>query len=308
LIAGAAAITAIACFVAARVVRPSIRRTARLVDARAALDDRLVTALQFMPPEDAAAALILRHASASAASIDPAALFRFERPRGLRAWLLAAPLVPLMLVWSGSADLSKRASSVPAGHSTAGGASPDARVKTGTTPGTARREDAGAAAGPEQNAATAAMKSAASRGSNPANTDEAAGIASAASMAAGSGRTQAAAKPESRSDSASASSSGRAVAAGRGSFGAGTRGPTGSRGGAGGSDRSLTRGAGGIAGGTTEFTALDPGRGSPGNASYAARYRAAARAAETAIARERIPADRRAHVKNYFVAIRPGER
>ncbi|MES1255276.1 MAG: hypothetical protein ABUS56_06710 [Acidobacteriota bacterium] len=68
-------------------------------------------------------------------------------------------------------------------------------------------------------------------------------------------------------------------------------------------------GAGGVNGGARAAAAqtLRAGGTAASDADYAVRFRAAWDRAESAVARERVPAGRRAYVHDYFVAIRPHE-
>jgi hypothetical protein len=277
------------------------------------LENRAVTALQFVAAADAASRLVVADAARRLETIPTSVL-----PLGGSAsprWAAAAALAISTLVVIGFRD---RAAQPPAAG-TAGESSSDAPAqggRAGTQQTAASRGSAGdgrlvAARGPDgaplapaQDANQSASSEASSdtrprtrNGSDAASLDDASGRPAAA--VADSNRR---AENPSTSERASGARDGvdangargaasTGAAAGRGAGAAARRGPAG----------------GGVADGVLTGVAAERGIPAPlpANGLQAAEYRRAYARAEAAMAKERIPPRLRPYVRDYFLALRP---
>jgi hypothetical protein len=286
--ATAALLTAAAATI---LLRPGLRDIAASIDARLHLQDRLVTALQFNAAVDPFSQLVVRDAHARVASIRASDAVPFALPRSIRATSTAAAIVlAVMIVVTTGPRWS------PAGWPGFGG--------PGATANAAR------AAGPTSNAAR--------QQPNPAT---------GASIAADNGTERSSAGQQPAANQAEATtpstqvrslseiappSSGGTERLERGSRTSGdaastdtdtnTPDDTGVAGVA--ASTSYEQRGGGVANGAR--SARPTGAAAPpDDSTYRAAYRSARAAAESAVGQDRVPADLRSYVRDYFVAIRP---
>jgi hypothetical protein len=290
----AAALLAAACAIgltSALVRRPTLRLTARAVDERAHLRDRVVTAFQCRAGSDAISRLVLRDAIAHLDSVSPAAAFPLRLPRAVPTIGALAVGVPLAVAAVisllppspvRSALPSTLADAMPppgarierdAAMSDRSGrrstATADARVTTETIPPSEVERATQPQAGRPPSSTSAATP-----GSPQPDADTPAG-GPGTRGGRGPGQSVGTAAP---ADAGIAAAAAGGPAEGRGGVGAG-------RGGAAPADST--------AGTSTGDRSRDGG------------YAAAWAAAEAALPQERIPPRLREYVRRYFSAIRP---
>jgi hypothetical protein len=282
--ASGAAVVIAALIAAART--PSARATAAAVDRNLPLHDRGVTAVQCAAADDPFSQLVVRDAVARLAAVNSAEVFPLQLPRVAIVVSLAACAV--IVAAAGLPDLPgfgvTRTRFTPAGAATTPVATP---------------RQAGLAA--DQQPATTAT-------APTAVTSAAMGTAAPAQRTGASGEppgrergesTAAAASDSEKSKEAPTASPAVAAAMGAGLSDRGAAAP-------GSAALRESERAGGVSGGDAT-----PRRGAssrpphPEVQTYAAAYRTGRTDAETAIVQDRIPPERRAHVRRYFESIRP---
>ena len=273
--------------VATRILMPSVRATASLLDARLHLQDRIVTAVQYQAAGDVFSRLVVRDAVDRLSAASPREAFPFRIPRmaaGIPI-LVTIPIAALAILTTGMPGW--RATGTPGPSMTEGVASSATGPATGVS------------------SATRSATSPISAASPPGAPRPAAG-------GSAPGERGAAAHPitsDQRRDDGMPASASRSEASGSGRP---TRGAAGRAGG----NESASPGSGassssreGRAGGAKEGDLLVDRPIAPRAVSFDDSYRASYRArraeAEAAIARERIPPERRVSVRQYFAAIRP---
>jgi hypothetical protein len=311
-LAAGVALTLAVAGIIARARTPSLARAAATLDRRFRLDDRAVTALDFARDSGAVSQLIVTDASAHLAAHAPQELsLQFPRRFG---WLSAGVVAVFLAVVVGRSPLS------PDAHTP--GQDPAAKTGKGAS-GVTRPAPSPAPTDSEAKAEGAA----ASRGS--VNEPSARAGQKESSLTAQTRANPTLDRSAAQAKSSQGESPSRAVAAeARGGDRANTPGPSGAltsgsvpRSGTG--DARNNRGAGlgggpvagadagtGGASGAARSTALPPPptRQPDADSSYAARFRRAWTHEESPAAQERIPAGRRAYVRDYFLAIRPDGR
>jgi hypothetical protein len=288
-----AATTALLTAAAATILlRPGLRDIAASIDARLHLQDRLVTALQFNAAVDPFSQLVVRDAHSRAASIRASDAVPFALPRSIRAASAAAAIVSAV-TFIATTEVPRWS---PAGWTGFGGAGVTA--------------NAAGAAGPASGAARqvpnpAAAASVASDNGTERSSERQQPAADQAEATAPS--TQA----RSLSEIASPSSGGTE----RLELGSTTSGDTtstntdtntsddaGVAGGA--ASTSYEQRGGGVANGARRARSTDAAA-PPDDSTYRAAYQNGRAAAESAVGQDRVPADLRSYVRDYFVAIRP---
>lgn len=305
---------------------PDVSATARAIDRRAGLDDRLATALQVARDDDPVARLIVRDAATRLRRLRPTRVFPFEAPTHGRVWLSAGVLLAAGLLAHAfpSGALAPRAGGMWMTDASAGGAPPPdtGRPSPRDVPQTQARAPSGSlvpTATPGVEAAGAASRTTAGSGAVPPPANPP-GRAAAAPQAA----TASAADTESASRQASrltADAAGRTGMPGT-SPGSTTKGGASSvadgvldgaagpgvtaAGSTAGAGATTAAAGGGVRSGSLAAVGPPAARvPAPGSAAYADRYREASRRADAALADERVPVRLRAHVRAYFAAIRP---
>ena len=290
---------------------PSLSGTATALDARAGLEDRIRTALQFVHQDDPVARLIRRDAEARLADLVPRRVFPLDAPRFVRAWLalLAVTTTGFLLVTEGGAGrwVMDRGdgwliSGGPAGPETPSPAADDSVPGSqAAEPNPAATEMERALATAPEDASTPVTSSADAPQADTAG--EAGNEADDTTAGAGSAPADAA-----REDDGSRTAAGREAAAGDASKAAGAPGEAASEPSGGGGRGATTTGEAAGAGGVRDGGLSEPSRQpapAPAGPAYAASARAAQARAEAAVAQERVPPRWRNYVRAYFNSIRP---
>lgn len=289
LLTAAAIVTAA---VAAAVRAPSLDRTAALLDRKGRLNDCAITAIQVREQRDAVARLVVRDAVARLAGLVPSRVFPLETPPRIGAVvaILAGAPVLFVLVGTGLPRAGRTndafepgATSIGAGQTAAGARiSPDRRAPNGS----------------------AFTRIAVPPGTEPASSSSS-GSSPSATQSAGETKTggqQPVVRPDLKDGGTSEGDTARRAdgAPSGGGFGAAS--------GSGGLPTTIAARGGGVKGSALTYASPATPSVLPKSASSTAGYRTAWPRAQTAVPLDRVPADHRAHVKNYFVAIRPQER
>ena len=298
---------------AALIRTPARRQIAAIVDARLALDERLVTALQYAGDQDVVSRLVVRDAAGRVATVAPARVFPYHVPARLpmvaavaltasACLTLIAARVPVMM----PVGTARAAATMPPA-----GAGPVARTRTQMTTvsdsalptaaksvaeasraaGTRATEGPTAALG-ARSGATGARASAETT-TRVASDLERGGPRDSAPLAAVAPPRAAPGVPQPASSASPRSRPGSAT-------GAVTR--AGSVSSAAGGLSGKGRGQRGSSGGVPRADGTTPDRQS---ADYGARYRESLARAESALAQEHTPPGLRAYVREYFLSIRP---
>lgn len=289
-VAMAATAALLAAVAATMVLRPRLSDIAALIDARLHLQDRVVTALQFNTAIDPFSKLVVRDAHARVAAVRASDAVPFTVPRRIRAAVGAAAVVSAVMIvatteaprWSrtgwtgfGGAGVAPNSSGVAAPASIATARQQNAVAGSAiATDNQTERSSARQQPDANQTGATEpSVQSSSSREASPSSD--------------GTGRLERGST--SRGDTTSTST------------GANTPGDAGVAGGA--ASTSYEQRGGGVANGARSARATDTA--TPGDSTYRAAYRSGRAAAESAVAQDRVPADLRSYVRDYFVAIRP---
>jgi len=255
--------------------RPTVRQTASIVDRRLGLADRLVTAVQFPGQEDPYAQLVERDAAARLAGFNAAAALPIETPRIAPAAVLLAIAIPIVFVLTAAWQRRDWTLGISALASRAG---LDIAVPS-TAGGSITRTAAAPSSSTGVSAARPVPRSGVELSPRPAGTTDAreSGRPNTLSMVSqdrnrdgGSGAGPAAASDQHKTSNPSA------------------------------------RG-GGVAAGALATQLVGQSRANGGGIENTPAYRAAWSRAQSAVAPDRVPADRRVLVKHYFAAIRPSE-
>jgi hypothetical protein len=278
----AAAVTVVVAALVTAARTPSQRATAAEIDRQLHLHDRVVTAVQCAASDDAFSQLVVRDAVRRMAPVKTSEAFPLRVPRAAAAAPLAIVLLILALAAlptprgfaSGGGRFTTRSAGT-ASTAAAGARQPGSVVTQVSVPADASQSSAGRPA-PRPAASARNEASAEAQPRDEAHAPGASAGTPGITQVTGAASAAAATSPGTRAD-------------GRGAAGPG---PT--------SSESLR--AGGVSGGERARDASAPvQQGRP----YAAAYRAGLADAETAIVQERIPAERRAYVREYFRAIKP---
>jgi hypothetical protein len=313
--AGALVFTLLAAWLVALIRTPSLSATARVLDRRARLDDRAVTALQFAAAGDAVSRLIVEE---TRARLETTPVSRLPLDvSGPWRWGAVAVLAVSGLIVIGLDQPNAGSSSMqPAGPSSA--AAPSTRAtranaRQGSSSAT-RTGDERMAGAPEHPETTLTAAQKVKGGDDSAAVgDPRAGVGNTATQpgsatqdgepldrvgSASAPRTEAAATARGTSDGdrGGGGDASRADTAALSAAGRGGRGAT----------RSATTG-GGVAGGALARDGAAPkASASPANSVLGTSdFRRAYARAEAAIGRERVPPRLRSYVRDYFLAIRP---
>lgn len=289
-VAMAATATLLTAAAATILLRPGLRDIAASIDARLDLQDRLVTALQFKAAVDPFSQLVVRDAHSRVASIRASDAVPFALPRSIRAASAAAAIVSAVMIVA-TTEIPRWS---PAGSTGVGNPGVTANAAGAAGPaGDAARQQPNPAAGASIVADNGTERSAARQ-------------QTAADHSESTTRS-----PQARSLSEIASpSSGGTEQIERGSTASGdtsstntnSSGDTGVAGGAASTSRE-PRG-GGVANGARN--ARPTGTAAPpDDSTYRVAYQTGRAAAESAVEQNRVPADLRSYVRDYFVAIRP---
>ena len=289
-VATAATVALLTAAAATVLLRPGLRDIAAAIDARLHLQDRLVTALQFNAAVDPFSQLVVRDAHSHVASIRASDAVPFVLPRSIRATSAAAAIVSAVTIVA-TTEIPRWS---PAGWTGLGG--------PGVTANSA------GAAGPASNAPKQQPNPAAGVSIAANNGTERSSPRQQPTANQAEATTQ---STQARSSSETASpSSGGTERLERGSTTSGdttstntnASDATGVAGGA--ASTSYERRGGGVANGAQ--SARSTGTAAPpDDSAYRAAYRSGRGAAESAIGQDRVPADLRSYVRDYFVAIRP---
>jgi len=287
----AASATLLTAATATMALRPGLRDIAASIDARLDLQDRLVTALQFNTAADPFSQLVVRDAYSRVTAVRASDAVPFALPRGIRPAAAAAAVLAVMILvttevprWS------------PAGWTGTGG--------PGITAG---------AAGATARATSAVNQQVNSAGSSIA-ADNATEPSSARQQPAAdqTGATTQSAQARSLREMASPSNGGAdQLERGSTTRGDGTNTNTaantlndaGVAGGA--ASTSYEQRGGGVANAARSARSTGTTAPPPDDSTYRAAYRSGRAAAESAVAQDRVPADLRSYVRDYFIAIRP---
>jgi hypothetical protein len=307
---------------------PSLPATARILDRRFHLEDRVVTALEFsghvdldlmsrLIVADAGSKLAahpardlsfdpmprLRWLSAGIATCALVAAILLSSARQTRADIPGQPFADSAVLSAGEAGASSRTSSTsPTQEAPAPGATTDGRATASQSADTEATERS-----PRREAVETTRRDAGSRdasgapqGYESASPSRKADAGTDATETAGPGRSTPSRSRDAALNVAALGGGRSGVAAGQPS------GPAVGQGAGTGLGLGRGGGAGGVRQGSlTERTNPPATPKPPDAADDAANYRSALRRAESAIAEERIPAARRAYVREYFLAIRP---
>ena len=286
--ATAALLTAAAATI---VLRPGLRDIAASIDARLHLQDRLVTALQFNAAVDPFSQLVVRDAYSRVVSIRASDAVPFALPRSVRAASAAAAIVSAVTIvattevprwssagWTGFGGPGVKANAAGA----AGPASSAARQQANPAAGASIAADNGTERSSGRQRPAADQAEATTPSTQARSLSE---IASPSS--GGTGRLERGSTP--RGDTTSTNTE--------------TNAPDDSGVAAGAASTSYEQRGGGVANGArrARSTATAP----PDNSTYRAAYRNGRAAVESAVGQDRVPADLRSYVRDYFVAIRP---
>lgn len=287
-IVGAAAAAVLLALVAAIVRKPSIRATAAAIDNHLHLQDRVVTAFQFQAAEDAFSKLVVRDAAERLSALSPADAFPFKVPYAALAIAVAGAMLAIVFTIVVTGVTNWR----PIGN-------PGASIAGAVASAWQRARQAPLAAAPSATTALIAGPSADLRRDQPR----------ASASAAQTNGPQDPGFDEPRVGAAAADGgkpgSSETVAGSLGGSGEGSAGRGAAAAGSSVSNPTATAHAGGVQDAAAVASRSSGARAPVSDRAYAAAYRAARAGAEAAIARERIPSDRRAYVRQYFVAIRP---
>jgi hypothetical protein len=298
---------------AAMIGTPARRQIAAIVDARLALDERLVTALQYVDDQDAVSRLVVRDAAGRVAAVAPARVFPYHVPARLpmvaavalaasACLTLIAARVPVMMPVGtaragatmppgGTGPLARPRtqattvsdSTLPTAAKPVAEASHDAGTRAAEAPTAAQSARAGAA-GVRASAETAARAVPDAQRDPPRDS---APLAAVAPPRAAAGVPQRASSPSPNSHPGSA---------------AGAIARAGSLSSAAGGLSGKGRGQRGGSGGVPQPDETKPDRQSQ---DYGVRYRESLARAESALAQEHTPPGLRAYVREYFLSIRP---
>lgn len=268
----AATIALTAAVIRALIAPPTLNEVASTIDRRLGLGERLTTAAQVLGQDDGFAQLVERDAAARLTRFRPARALPFETPRAALAMTLVAVAVPALFLagaWIYEGDWNRGLSTLSSriGLEIPSPATDDAAAVT-------------SAATPQA-------------GSRPAQSEEArrSGV-ELQPRAPESGGASAPRQTQTSSPSQSTPESGARDSAGASTVGRQSPG--------------ATADAGGVAAGSlASSAAATPAKAERDEA--APTYRSAWSRAQSAVAVDRVPADRRLLVKRYFSAIRPSE-
>jgi hypothetical protein len=320
LVTAAALVALLGAAVSAIVLAPSESRVAAVLDRALGRKDGLVTAVECAATasaSDPVAALVIREGTRQLAASHPSDVLRFEVPRLFVPIVAIAVVVTIAATFTRGRVIRDTAPTVPSadalspgdrgGTSGAGravGAAPTANAgRAGVIaarPADSRRD--GPASGHER----ASSPASATQPSSSANASAPRADGTVAPVTGSHASATAAPAQEVGRGSGSADREARADRGGTGRSGDGAGSGAAAGGGGRGSARvtGIAQGAGGVGG---VAVVLPPGAGATrdGSTSYAARYDAAWKEAQAAIARDRVPADVRELVRQYFLAIRP---
>ena len=296
------------CWAVAHVRTRSRREIARAIDRRLSFDDRAVSALHCLGHDDAFGRLVIDDAVSRLDQARRPGFKQLTLPAGLLRFAPILPLLPLLFVAGGgkspggsTSAANKPAVSGPAdqqgrasGQRRGGG--PESPLDAAQSAGRAR-SNTGQPPATERAATSDRIGGQPSGGSEP---DEALPPgAIAATREAPRPLAQQGGSPVNRTgpsadvatrEGGTGSDTARSETSGRGAGATGRRGA-----GAGGVQD-------GVIGGRTSGNAAML---APRPASYPTEYHAAWARAQAAIAQDRIPPERRVHVRNYFIGIRP---
>lgn len=324
LAAAVVAAASLGSFIVARMSAPGLAQTAALLDRRLGSNDCLVTAVECLDASDPVADLVVREGLRRVEASTPTTMLPFELPRRFGALAGAAATIVVVVVvgWSRSIPATPAAPSTSPSESTpaADRAAPNGR---GQEQRPANSQEASASAGPSARAVAGASQPAADRPRGADNDSAAGRSGSESGRSAAAGRSSAPPTDPARApnDSASGTNADRNATTGAGgsrSDGVSARGDRGAAAGAqngSGGGRSATlatqtaRGAGGVSGGSLSNAPANDRSDAPRSTQSPAQMDEAAwTRAQAAIARDRIPADLRQLVQDYFTAIRRARR
>lgn len=275
-------------------LRPDLHRIAASVDARLHLQDRLVTALEFNAAVDPFSQLVAMDAHSRITAVRPSEAVPFALPLGIRVVSVAAAVVSAVMVVAitGAPRWS------PAGWTGFGG--PGVTTNTVGAPAPVNSAQASQQGNPQagaSNATDARSEPSAARQQQAASDQTGAATASArarpvseVAAPSNSDTEQVEREATTRGDTASTNTS--------------TKTPTDSGVAGNAVTTSDEQRGGGVANGA--LAARSAGMTArPDDPAYRAAYRSGRAAAESAVAHDRVPADLRSYVRDYFVAIRP---
>jgi hypothetical protein len=288
----AASATLLSATTATIALRPGLRDIAATVDARLDLQDRLVTALQFNTSADPFSQLVVRDAYSRVTAVRAADAVPFALPRGIRfAAASAATVLAVMILattevprwslagWTGigglglttdAADAAARATSAAKQQVNSAAASSIAADHHATDRSSARQQTAAA----ETGATTQSAQARSQRELASVSSDRIQRLERGSTTRGGSTNTNTAGN---------------------------TPNDAGIAGGA--ASTSYEQRGGGVANGVRSARSTDTAP--PADSTYRAAYRNGRAAAESAVAQDRVPADLRSYVRDYFIAIRP---
>jgi hypothetical protein len=307
------------------VATPSLQQTATLIDRRLALQDRAVTALRLLEMSDPIAHLVVKDASRRLAEINPASVFPFER-RSLQLMLIppaaAAFFVLLAFAWSIGPILR---GDTPVTAKSEEGTASGAGGPTSATPvdGPATADESQVAGAGDVAAQAGEPSGLTGRGQPIDNPPTGARPSEQRGEAVDAAQTPDDIAPGSRPPGTTTTSSEQQTGlsggdsfdglpgtsgVGRGA-GGGAAGPAATRDArSGGLSPGAGEGSGGVGGNQPLASSSVPQRVQPPEElPYAARYRDAWVKAQTSLAQSRVPRRLRQYVRDYFVAIRPGD-
>jgi hypothetical protein len=294
-VAIAAALVTAAAATAA--LRPSNRATAAVIDRRLHLQDRIVTAVQCQSGGDAFSRLVVQDAVERLSAISPSEAFPFQMPLARRGAVLTSAALTVSVVIVATMAPGWRGAKTNPGTPMSGDgpASPARSAKSAVAPGSTSVAEAPTAS-PRTRVGPSSEAVLPPRSISPPAGAEQRPLGGDAATQPGTGTgdhaSAAFANPGTRNGVARIAESNNGTAV-QGAATSAAAGPSTHVGGVNGSPAMTDRVA----------------RAAPppvADAAYVAAYRAGRASAEAAIAQERIPVDRRAYVRQYFVAIRPG--
>ncbi len=273
-------------------LRPGLREIAASIDARLDLQDRLVTALQFNAAVDPFSQLVVRDAHSRVASIRPSDAVPFALPRIIRATSAAAAIVSAVMIvataefprWSPAGSTGFGSPGVTANAASAAGpAGNAARQQPNPAAGASIAADSGTEGSSPRQQPAADQREATTRSTPARSLNEIASPSSGGTERIERGSTSSGDTTSTNTDT-------------------NTSDDTGAAGGA--ASTSYEQRGGGVANGAR--SARSTGTAAPpDDSTYRAAYQNGRAAAESAVGQDRVPADLRSYVRDYFVAIRP---
>jgi hypothetical protein len=289
----AASATLLSAAAATIALRPGLRDIAASIDARLDLQDRLVTALQFNTAADPFSQLVVRDACSRVTAFRASDAVPFALPRGVRPTAAAAAAVLAVMILA-TTEVPRWS---PAGWTGIGGPgiTTDAAGAAARATGAAKPQ-VNSAAGSSIAADNAIDRSSARQQTAADQTVATPQPAQARSLREVASPSSGGAERLERGSTARAGSTNTHTLANAPN-------DAGVAGGA--ASTSYEQRGGGVVNGARSPRSTGTTAPPSDDSRYRAAYRSGRAAAESAVAQDRVPADLRSYVRDYFIAIRP---